>query len=540
MNEKGNENLVNTNDNDSNTKLDNNIYEPSTPVILEPPRKTNNEEEKKGLKFKLNRVSKENKKDNKENRETKEIKDTNNKKETKEDNNEEEIIKNVKEEIHDEMYLKNKSNKYLIILISFFVILLIAFVIYYYLVMMPSKIFNDAINSTFLSFKEKINLLKNTQIDTTKINMNVNIKSDNSNFLELNDLNIKSSLGINLKNGNINTQIKLFKYNNSIFDTKIYLQNGKTYLNYPNLDNLNTSDKNIQFNLIPNGNDNVLKYDIRRLTSLYNVLEETKNDILNMIDDENLKRTIVFKRINDTTTIALKVNCKLNKEELTNIYYQIFSKYITDDVVLDELQIATGYDRETIINYLKKIMSQKFSLDNISVNLYTNLANTSLVSFDIKINNKYYLEVDYLNGYYKFTIIEYENSKEKLNINGYYNIIKKTLSGEAILEDNNTYSKFKYKYVNLDSSEKLFSSTFDLEFYTDTSDKPLLTLNTAVASKENVDIDTVDELNIYTLDDSENNLTLTEEELAILDELKNQIIEKNNFIQNLIFNNKIK
>ena len=61
MDEKGNENLSDIEiNNDINTGLDNKVYEPSTPVILEPPRKEElTEDNTKKNMFKHTKINKE-------------------------------------------------------------------------------------------------------------------------------------------------------------------------------------------------------------------------------------------------------------------------------------------------------------------------------------------------------------------------------------------------------------------------------------------------------------------------------------------------
>ena len=532
MDEKGNENLSDIEiNNDINIGLDNKVYEPSTPVILEPPRKEEvTEDNTKKNMFKHTKINKE--KINKTNDIDKKDKDKK-QLENKPEKQTDEIINLEKIELerNSEIYQKNETNKYLIILISLFAVLLIIFTIYYYLVMTPTKVFDDTINTIFANIKTKMNDYKNKNFDTAKISLNSQIKTNSINFQELNDLNINTNFDINLKNGNINTQFNVLRYNNSLFNTKLYIKDGFTYLDFPKIDEETENNKIIKYDFLNiKSNNNLLEYDDRKLTSLYNILEETKDNILNIIDEKKLKRTIVMKNINDTTTIALKVNCELNKTDISNIYYQVFNKYINDDAIIKEIEIMTGYDKETIINILNKLIYREVSVENINVDLYTNLANTNLVSLDINIDNHYFIEINNLSGYYKFKITKKENDLEVLNISGKYNIDKKELNGEIIIENNKTYSKIKYNYKN---------SQLNLEYYNNTSDTPQIYINNIITIKENTNIDKMNESNIYTLEENENYPILNNDEFMILEERKNKINEKYNFIKNIILNNKM-
>ena len=534
MNEKGNDNLEN---NSINNKLDNNIYEPSTPVILEPPRKDIQKEENNKNKI-LSKINI-NHKESKQLKEQEESKKISKELKTEKENILVEEKQEIKEEIHDEIYYKNKSNKYLITLISFFAFLLIIFMVYYYLVMTPTKVFDDIINSAFTNIREKIYELKNTDIDTTKINFNIEVNENNTNLEMLNGITIKSNIGFDLKSKNIYTQISNYRYNNLISNTNLYLQDGKTYLQFP-INNKETEDKLIKLNLLNDENsDKFIIYDVRKLTSLYNILEKTKDNILDIIEPKSLERTITFKRINDTTALALKVNCILDKQDISNIYYQIFNNYINDEMVIEELETITGLNKDQIKSKLTNLMYKKILVNKISVNLYTNLANTSIISLDINIDNKYYIEIDNLNGYYYFKLIKYKNNKEIFSINGKYDIIKKDINIETTIENENTYSKVKFQYNNLNSKDSLISGTMNIELYTDLGNNPILKLYTVVASKENIELETLDLKNVYTLTEEENYTTLSESDLEKLNEWNNSIKEIYESIKNLIFNNKL-
>ena len=551
MNEKGNENLnnvennvnnvENNNANNLNDKLDNNVFEPSKPVVLEPPKKTEIKEEppKKTLFSKITGAHKGNQQQNNNEPGVKGTQEEAKKvtQEASSQNNAEDT-KEFKEEIHDEIYYKNKSNKYFITLISFFAVLLLLFIVYYYFVMTPTKVFDDIINSLFDNIKEEINEFKNTSVNTYSVNFNTDISENNTKLEMLNDINIKTDIGFDVKKGNIYTQIIASKSNNPIFDTKLHLQDGKTYFQLP-INDTNEEEKYVKLNLLNIENsEQFLTYDIRKLTSIYNVLEKTKDSIIDIIGEDDLQRKIVFKKIHDTTVVALKVNCLLSGEKVTNIYNKTFNRFINDNSVLEELENITGKDKETIRNILSKLVSEKRTSKNINVNLYTDLANTNLISLEVYIGDDYYFEFSNINGYYYFTLIKTENKKEVLNITGKYDIDNKIFTGEINIENNKTYSKVKYKYTDLDTKDNLMSGTIDLELYTDLSNDPVLKLNSVITSKENPTLDIPNLEKSYTLTDEEGYTVLSQEDLAYLSNQSDIIKEICETVKNLILNNK--
>ena len=79
----------------------------------------------------------------------------------------------------------------------------------------------------------------------------------------------------------------------------------------------------------------------------------------------------------------------------------------------------------------------------------------------------------------------------------------------------------------------------NIELYTDLGNNPILKLYTVVASKENIELETLDLKNVYTLTEEENYTTLSESDLEKLNEWNNSIKEIYESIKNLIFNNKL-
>ena len=359
-----------------------------------------------------------------------------------------------------EEYLAEKENKKLpIVVLIIFLIILIAVVVYYFIVMTPTKVFDKAIDNIVDTVTGIVDSSKNSKVNTAKLEFKADMSTGAEDTKYLDgmivkldaDVDIKNlELGINLGN-EVGKSTSLDK--DEAFNARVYLKDGGVYLSNAELD-----DKyNGKVVLYEDSDFTSIDYD--RLDTIVEIFKRTKDEIVDIITNDQLKRTITVKKVNNQTTIALKANCTLDNAGIEKIYHPIFKKYLNDEKFIKDVSKAVGISEKEVKDEIKRLYEREVSTQHIDVNLYMNLANTQLISLDITVDD-YYVKIDNLNGYFygmakykgdgktfehpTFQIqFEYDANKGILNGTGFIDI-----EGQTFL-----YSNFGYQRKETDGKK---------------------------------------------------------------------------------------
>ena len=359
-----------------------------------------------------------------------------------------------------EEYLAEKENKKLpIVVLIIFLIILIAVIVYYFIVMTPTKVFDKAIDNIVDTVTGIVDSSKNSKVNTAKLEFKADMSTGAEDTKYLDgmivkldaDVDIKNlELGINLGN-EVGKSTSLDK--DEAFNARVYLKDGGVYLSNAELD-----DKyNGKVVLYEDSDFTSIDYD--RLDTIVEIFKRTKDEIVDIITNDQLKRTITVKKVNNQTTIALKANCTLDNAGIEKIYHPIFKKYLNDEKFIKDVSKAVGISEKEVKDEIKRLYEREVSTQHIDVNLYMNLANTQLISLDITVDD-YYVKIDNLNGYFygmakykgdgktfehpTFQIqFEYDANKGILNGTGFIDI-----EGQTFL-----YSNFGYQRKETDGKK---------------------------------------------------------------------------------------
>lgn len=225
------------------------------------------------------------------------------------------------------------------------------------------------------------------------------------------------------------------------------------------------------------------------INALVNIAEITKDKVVDIIQNDELSRSLAIKKVGDTTTIALKAHSLVNHERIAEIYKEGFKDFYDnknnklngkDADILDEFSKVFGVDKEIIQkNLMAYLKDRDVVTDSVEVNLYMNLANTDLISLDVCIDKKYYVEISLLNGYYQFKIYtataeEIENGKDVrdagtkkvLDIEAVYDRSNGIVNGRGIIDNDNTYQVVTFDYERTVEEGKKVGNNLVLGFYT--------------------------------------------------------------------------
>lgn len=409
------------------------------------------------------------------------------------------------------------SSKAPVIVSIAFVFVLATVFVYYFLVMTPTVVFDKAINETFDSVEGLYKGIVNSDNEKVDLNLKFDMTTNESAFVNnkrlqdierLNGEQFESDIKIDMKNENVEISLSANRKKDektgkpgrtmmdfSIFsvDNNLYIQ-PRTYYNdqddeppfKANEPFSLTNDKIVQADLIKafSGVDSDFSFSKERIDSFFEIAKSVKNKVIDKIDDNQLKRNIVFKKINDTTTIALKVNCKLGKKEIYEIYKSSFEEYKNDDNFLEQMSIAFGIEKGKVVEVIEDLLARDIVTDYVDVNLYMNLANTKLISLDVDVSNEYSAEINYLNGYYSLDFSIYEKSeteekgKKKFNINGMYNSTDGIVKGDGFIDNEDTYLKVVFDYIRIEDevSGSKTGNNLTLKFYAGKEEKDLFTV----------------------------------------------------------------
>jgi hypothetical protein len=310
-----------------------------------------------------------------------------------------------------EEFVADKENKKLpIAVLLIFVILLVAVAIYYFIVMTPTKVFDKAIDNIFDSVTGVVDSAKNSKTDTAKLKISVDMETDGDINKYLDGVLFSAAIDVDLRKLQLGLQIESETGETKIaeddnFDSHVFVKDGGIYVTNKELNETYPG----KVALYSDVDFNEVDYD--RIDNAVAILERTKNEIVNIIDNDQLRRTITIKRVNNQTTIALKASCTLNNKDITEIYKPIFKKYLNDKEFIKQVTDVIGtMSEEEVKDEIQRLYDRTVVTENIDVNIYMNLANTQLISLDVTVDD-YYVQLDNLNGYF-YGVIKYKGVKK--------------------------------------------------------------------------------------------------------------------------------
>lgn len=448
-------------------------------------------------------------------------------KEEKKKEKKEKVVKNNSDDDDDDEIIVNKTNKSPIVMVVIFALLLLVIFLYYFVAMTPESVFDSAIDDIFNNVDSIISGVTNSKSDRMKFDLGFNLDTEQSEFadskeqepidyidndfiegiinLDLRKQDIKVTLKSNKRTENfkklgITNRVKIdeSKDTQEMLDFSIYSVDDKMYIgpidyiNYNDIDNFGTErivvDKKIQVDLFETilKAENEFSFNFDRISSILKVMSITANRVTSDIDNSELKRTIAFKKVGDTTAIALKVTSDVNHKRIVELYQKILGDYyqnkgevyvnsdgVKEDInIIQTLATATGYSEEYIKNWLFYLINEReVATQNVKVDLYMNLANTKLISLNVNIDDKYIFSLDHLNGYYSFHIeiienVGQEDQHDLFLIDASYNINDGIVDGLGILDNDNTYLAVKFDYNREETtSGKKTGNNLILRFY---------------------------------------------------------------------------
>ena len=369
-----------------------------------------------------------------------------------------------------EEYIDEKDNKKLpIVVLIIFLIILIAVIVYYFIVMTPTKVFDKAIDNIVDTLTGIVDSSKNSKVDTASLKFTADMATGAEDTKYLDgmivkldaDVDIKKlELGINLGNeaGNSTT---LDEY--EAFNARVYLKDGGVYLSNKELDD-KYSGKVVLYE-----DSDFTSIDYERLDTIVEIFKRTKDEIIDIITNDQLKRTITVKKVNNQTTIALKANCTLNNEGISEIYHPIFKKYLNDEKFIKDVAKAIGISEKEVEDEIKRLSERKVSTQNIDVNLYMNLANTQLISLDVTVDD-YYVKIDNLNGYF-YGMAKYKGNGKTFEhptfqIQFEYDANKGILNGTGFIDkEGQTYLYSNFGYVRKETDGKKTGNKLTINFF---------------------------------------------------------------------------
>ena len=370
-----------------------------------------------------------------------------------------------------EDFVEEKENKKLpIAVLIIFVLLLIIVVIYYFIVMTPTKVFDKAIDNIFDSVTGVVDSIQNNKSDTMKFKIGVKMETDGDINKYLDGVKFDAEIGANLKDLELGLRIETDAGDTDLteedkFDSTVFVKDGGVYVTNDVLEK--TYPGNVA--LYTDSEFTDVSYD--RVDDIIEIVERTKNEIIDIIKDEQLRRTIAIKKINNQTTIALKASCTLDNKGVADIYKPIFEEYLNDEEFIKKIASAIGsVTEQEVKDEIKRLYERDVVTQNIDVNLYMNLANTQLISLDVTVDD-YFVEIDNLNGYF-FGVVKYKGVKDSFDapefiISFEYDANKGLLNGYGQIDkpgQDFIYSLFDYTR-SVDESGKKVGNSLHINFF---------------------------------------------------------------------------
>lgn len=408
----------------------------------------------------------------------------------------------------DEEEITVKANRYPIALAVVFVSILLLMFVYYYLVMTPYNVFDSALSSMVDAIKDVADNFGNEDSDRNTFDLQFDLKTDNEQVK-----NNSEQTPVDYVNGdhiqgivNFDTKSKGFSLNllgdklvknlpdgvepidksknrARMLDLKFYSFKDNMYIgpiyyinyNDPNAANMTPIDIDkiiqVSFGTESFGRDiNIESFTIDSLSYAADLIDLIIEKGKTTVFDSDLERGIVFKKVGDSTAIALKANCDTDSKMIDRVFHGTFDEeFINRKEVIDLTRKVFGFSEEEARELLEEIHNRPQDIQHLDINLYMNLANTELISFDMTFDNKFYIELDYLKGFYSLTIRVMTDGKEendKFNLKADYNRDNGDIDGLGIINNENTFLAVKFDYDRkVTTTGEKIGNILDFKFY---------------------------------------------------------------------------
>ena len=384
----------------------------------------------------------------------------------------------------DEEGLAVKANRYPIILAVVFVSILLLMFVYYYLVMTPYNVFDSALSSMVDAIKDMVEDFGEDDSERNTFDLQFELITDTEQFANNPEQSPTDYINGDHIEGivNFDTQTKGFSINlladklatnlpegvvrkdntkkyENMLNAKFYSFKDNMYIgpfyyvDYNDKDAANKTpielDKTVQI-AVETENINVNSFTIDSLKDAADLIDLIIEKGKTTVFDSDLKRGIVFKKVGDSTAIALKANCDTHEEMVDRVFHGTFDdEFINRKDVIDLTKKVFGFDDEQAKELLLAIHDRPIDFTHLDINLYMNLANTELISFDMTFDEKVYVQLDYLRGFYNIVIRVMTDGKvenDKFNITATYDRDNGIVDGLGIINNDNTYLAVKFDY----------------------------------------------------------------------------------------------
>ena len=384
------------------------------------------------------------------------------------------LVSSKKEESHknasSEEYVGEKENKKLpIVVLIIFVLILIVVIVYYFIVMTPTKVFDKAIDNIVDTLTGIVDSAKDSKNDTAKLDFRADMTTGAEDTKYLDGMIVKMAVDVDIKNLELGVNLgnevgkSTVLTEDESFNARVYLKDGGIYLSNDRL------DRSYKGKVVEYADSDFTSIDYDRLDTIAEIFKRTKNEIVDIITNDQLTRTITMKKVNNQTTIALKANCTLDNAGIEKIYHPIFKKYLNDKEFIKDVSKAVGISEEEVKDELQRLYDREVTTQNIVVNLYMNLANTQLISLDVTVDD-YYVKIDNLNGYF-YGQVKYKGEgktfdKPTFQIQFEYDANKGLLNGTGSIDiEDQTYLYATFKYVRQETEGKKTGNKLSIYFF---------------------------------------------------------------------------
>lgn len=345
---------------------------------------------------------------------------------------------------------KNKKGKAKFLIIGFLVIIAIAiglYVGYKKLNNDPLGIYKDTINGIYRKLngvlKDAEN--KNMELDINEDPVTIDLKAKlDSNMIELKNftgLDYRVSLGIDLKNKKMNTNLNIEENNNSLLNLALSIINNNIYVNvFDKVIDLGKRDIFSNFNI----NSDSVKVDYDNYDY---ILKELKDILIKSLDKNKFKMEDANITINNKEYKGKKAIYNLDQENIERTL-KFFRKSILKDTKLMEA-IAESFNITS--DELSSMLEEEIdytSFEDIIINLYTDKFN-NLIAGSIEIQNEGIINFDYIDNDLN---INFDSDEDILKLQIKDNLITITYKENDIelfkisLEENNNNLKIPFTF----------------------------------------------------------------------------------------------
>lgn len=420
------------------------------------------------------------------------------------------------------------------IVIILVVIILVA-ILYYSFWLTSERVFDKAVNNIVDSIEMAVNSLEYS----THKNMNVDIQanltsngpyiSDESNIEFLDGLEVNAD--VNIDNSNLDLGLHLYSNLEKVSDRMTYGENLDFSVDYVK-DNffLKLPNKVAKIDI-----NNKYKINYSKLNDAVGIFKDMKDQVLILGEEKLLDKSITTKKVNNQTAIAIRVNVKLNKNDIENIYKNGFTTLYYDNDFISKLSNVFSITELEAKDMIESILKRDVKTNNIEINLYMNLANTQLIGFDVVVDN-YYFELSYINNNYYIDAKIYDDDmkNELLDISAYYDNYYGVLDliGDIELKDQTyLYFETQYKRKTSDDSLKITGNVLNIKLYDEKSlnsnsraDKPFCILDCSL----DITYDN-DEIKFVNPEEATDIVSLEDNDIKSLSYLMDKLIYEYNF-----------